>query len=217
MGDTCATIGLQFSAVVLAGGRSSRMGREKAWLEVDGQPLLARQIALARSLGPVEVLLSGRADADYTSFGCPVLTDRVADAGPLAGLAVALETARAPLLLVLAVDLPHMTTDALERMLVACEPERGVVPRLAGQLEPLAAVYPCSCAALAYDQLHHGRRAVRDFAARCEQAARVRYLDLPPEWQRYFMNWNSPADLAATPPSSEVAPGQGAGTRSGLP
>ena len=77
---------MNFSAVILAGGQSRRMGRDKAWLPLDGQPLLARQIELVRELAPEELFISGRSDTDYTRLGCPVLTDEFTDAGPLAGL-----------------------------------------------------------------------------------------------------------------------------------
>ncbi len=193
-----------YSAVILAGGRSTRMGRDKAFLEFRGQPLLARQIALARSLKPVEVVVSGRADADYSGFGCPVLRDPVSDAGPLAGIAAALEAARAPLVLVLAVDLPCLTREVVATVLAAGEPARGAVPRVAGRLEPLVAVYPRSAAALAGAQLAQRRFAAGEFARRCEQAGLVRWLDLPPEWAGAFANWNSPADLSpgSAPPRS---------------
>lgn len=54
---------MNFSAVILAGGKSSRMGRDNAWLQVDGQPLLARQIRLARELGAAEALLRSGCNA----------------------------------------------------------------------------------------------------------------------------------------------------------
>lgn len=186
-----------FSALILAGGRSTRLGRDKARLELHGRPLLARQIALARSLAPVEVLVSGRTDTDYSDFGCPVLHDRVPDAGPLAGIATALEAARAPLVLVLAVDLPRLTPAVLERILAAAGENRGVVPRVAGRLEPLAALYPRSAAALAGAQLARQRLAVGDFARVCAAADLVRFLDLPAECAGAFANWNTPEDLAA--------------------
>jgi molybdopterin-guanine dinucleotide biosynthesis protein A len=56
---------MNFSAVILAGGRSSRMGRDKAWPKIDSQTLLARQITLVRELGAVEIFIFGRAEADY--------------------------------------------------------------------------------------------------------------------------------------------------------
>jgi molybdenum cofactor guanylyltransferase len=133
---------MNFSAVILAGGRSSRMGRDKAWLETGGQTLLARQIGLARKLGAAEVFISGRAKVDYSAFGCRVLEDKFADAGPLAGIERALDAMQSPLLLVLAVDLPQMNEDLLRRLSAGAANAFGAIPKLAGHIEPLAAFYP---------------------------------------------------------------------------
>src|SRR5579862_376258 len=98
---------MNLSAVILAGGQSSRMGRDKARLEIGGWPLLARQIQLLRKVGVEEIFVSGRPDQDYAEFGCPVLSDRFAEAGPLAGIERALAEASLPWLLVVAVDMPN--------------------------------------------------------------------------------------------------------------
>jgi molybdopterin-guanine dinucleotide biosynthesis protein A len=108
---------MNFSAVILAGGRSRRMGRDKAWLEVDGQPLLARALAVLREAGPREVFISSRADRGDAALGCPVLLDREPDLGPLGGIERALQAAASPLVLVLAVDLPYMTGGFLRKLL----------------------------------------------------------------------------------------------------
>jgi len=186
---------MNFSAVILAGGRSSRMGRDKAWLSFRGQSLLARQIELARELEPAEVFISGRTDTDYSSFGCPVLSDRYPDAGPLAGIAVALAAASATLVLVLAVDMPSLTTGVLRNLLQACTAEVGVVPRVKQRLEPLAAVYPKVAEPVAVDLLQRGLRSVRTFAERCQQLGHLTFHDLDAAEQCNFANWNSPADL----------------------
>lgn len=135
-------MGITFNAVILAGGNSTRMGRDKAMLEVDGQPLLARQIQRARDAGAQEIFISGRAEADYRAFGCTVLKDRIHNVGPLAGIEAALAATNAPLLLVLAVDMPRMTVDLLRRLASNCSANLGVVPRVNGAIEPLAAFYP---------------------------------------------------------------------------
>jgi len=57
------------------------MGRDNAWLEIDGQTLLVRQIALAQAAGATELFISGRADADYSHLDCRVLQDRFPNAG----------------------------------------------------------------------------------------------------------------------------------------
>src|SRR5215471_18172273 len=100
---------MNLSAVILAGGESSRMGRDKAWVELDGQPLLEHALMTVRSSGISEIFISGRAGTDYSRLRCPVLLDRESGSGPLAGIERALETTQAALTLVLAVDLPRMT------------------------------------------------------------------------------------------------------------
>ena len=92
---------MRCSALILAGGKSRRMGRDKARLELAGRPLLARQIELARELRADKIFISGRAGADYAAFGCEVLFDFYPEAGPLAGVERGLATATAPFLLVL--------------------------------------------------------------------------------------------------------------------
>ena len=184
---------MKFSAVILAGGRSLRMGCDKALLEIDGQTLLARQVRLARSAGASEVFISGRADADYSAFGRVVLKDRFRDAGPLAGIERALDTTLSPSLLVLAVDMPRLHVELLQQLLAGCSEGSGAIPRLSGYLEPLTALYPKSAHALAVSQLEIGCFAVKDFAARCVRSGLARFIDLEAAEARYFANWNSPA------------------------
>jgi len=144
---------MNFSAVILAGGASTRMGRDKAWIEVGGRLLIARQVELVREVGAREVFISGRVDADYTSFSCPVLKDRFPEAGPLAGIEAALAAAASPLVLVLAVDMPHMNADLLQQLVGQCTETTGAIPRLADAIEPLAAVYPKSALPLVTELL----------------------------------------------------------------
>jgi molybdopterin-guanine dinucleotide biosynthesis protein A len=186
---------MNFSAVILAGGKSSRMGRDKAWLDVDGQPLLARQIQLARESGAAEVFISGRADTDYAAFGCRVLWDKFAGAGPLAGIERALDAANLPLLLVLAVDLPEMNLEFLRGLGAGCAENIGAIPRVNENLEPLAAFYPKTSHLLAVALLDGGHNAVTTFAENCVQSGLARFVELSAAGARHFANWNSPADL----------------------
>lgn len=187
---------MNFSAVILAGGKSSRMGRDKAWLEVGGQTLLARQIGLAREIGVTEVSISGRADADYSSFGCRVLEDKFSDAGPLAGIERALDAVKATLLLVLAVDLPQMNAESLLRLAAGCSETCGAIPRLANRIESLAAFYPKPAHALAATRLARGAFAVKDFADHCVQSGLARFVEFDAREAPQFANWNSPADFS---------------------
>lgn len=187
--------GLIFSALILAAGASRRMGRDKAWLPVEGQSLLQRQVALVRAVGGREIFISGRPDTDYSALGCPMLQDAFPDAGPLAGIERGLTAATTPLLLVLAVDLPRMDAATLEDLLSLCSCDAGVVPRISGETEPLVAIYPRKAHPLATEQLTTGHNAVRTFAQRCEAQGLVQFIDLPPDVAPAFTNWNRPDDF----------------------
>lgn len=186
-----------FSAVILAGGKSSRMGRDKSLLEVDGQPLLARMIQLARDMGADELFISGRADKDYSAFGAPVLRDNFQNAGPLAGIETALRKSSSPFLLVLAVDMPEMSADLLRQLATHCTEIAGAIPRVNGDIEPLAAFYPKNSAGIAAALLmaETGARSAKHFAERCDAAGVATFIDFPASNAELFASWNSPADL----------------------
>jgi molybdopterin-guanine dinucleotide biosynthesis protein A len=185
---------MNFAAVILAGGKSSRMGRDKAFVEMGGQTLLARQIQLAREVGAADIFISGRVGVDYSKFGARVLLDEVADAGPLAGIARALAETSAPLLLVLAVDLPEMSVEFLRRLAAHCTETVGAIPRVAGQVEPLVAFYPSK---LKLELQQAGAAAsAKSFAARSVEISLARYADFSADDAKFFTNWNSPTDFS---------------------
>ena len=201
---------MKFSAVILAGGKSSRMGRDKAWLEVGGQSLLARQIQLVREVGACEVFVSGRAGVDYSEFGCRVLQDRFVDVGPLAGIKSALSETTDSLLLVLAVDMPRMNADFLRQSLLNCEEDFGVVPRVDGRIEPLAAFYPKISLSLISErisgskiegetdgslQIRRKSMSPSGFAEECVARNFAKFVDVTESEADFFSNWNSPQDV----------------------
>jgi len=105
---------MPITAVILAGGKSSRMGRDKAFLPFRGQPLIEHALQVVREAGAAEVLISGRPEQDFSHYDCPVLLDLESDCGPLGGIERGLAVAAHPLVLILAVDLPHMTPACVE-------------------------------------------------------------------------------------------------------
>jgi molybdopterin-guanine dinucleotide biosynthesis protein A len=184
------------------------MGRDKAWLNVDGVPLIQRSLATAREAGAREVFLSGRPGVDYAALGCPVLLDLKPSCGPLGGIEGGLLAATAPLLLVVAVDMAHLTAGFLQKLLAACDPHTGVVPQLHGAWEPLAAVYPKRAHAVAADFLAKSRHAVREFASACHRLGMVRRLEVAAEDAACLANWNCPTDITkpAATRSASVRP-----------
>jgi molybdopterin-guanine dinucleotide biosynthesis protein A len=187
---------MNFSAVILAGGKSKRMGQDKAWLTVSGKSLIARQIELVRELGAAEVFISGRAETDYHELNCPVLSDRFEDAGPLAGVERALAAISSPLLLVLAVDMPRMDPKQLRMLLAHCTANYGAIPRFRSGLEPLAAIYPRSALSLVMQLLESQNYSARGFAKRCVKLKLANFIDLSEKHSRNFENWNTPFDIS---------------------
>ena len=171
--------------------------RQGAFLEIGGQTLLARQIQLAHELGAAEIFISGRAETNYSEFNRRVLQDKFPDAGPLAGIERALDAAKLPLLLVLAVDLPEMNAELLRALAANCAENFGAIPRVKKNLEPLAAFYPKAAQPLAETMLHNQQYAVSIFAERCVQSNLARFVELSVSDAKYFTNWNSPADLTS--------------------
>jgi molybdopterin-guanine dinucleotide biosynthesis protein A len=184
---------MDFSAVLLAGGSSSRMGRDKALIEIEGEPLWRRQLETLGRLSPNELFLAGPGrDSAVES-----IADEVAGAGPLAGVAAALRRSSSPLVLVLALDLPMMTTAFLRSLLHLCSGERGVVPQRAERYEPLAAVYPKRSARLAAAALRSSDFSMQNFVRAALEHDLLLVRKISDDETSLFANLNTPADLAA--------------------
>ena len=184
-----------FSAVLLAAGRSTRMGCDKALLEFEGRPLWRRQWDLLAGAGAGERFLSVRAEQDWAPADVIKISDATPDTGPLAGIVAALERCSTPLLLVLAVDLPGMQAAYLRKLHERCGPARGVVPwRRGGRPEPLCAIYPREVLAEARELLKHGHNAVTGLAATAGSLGLIRTIAIEAEDEPLFVNWNSPGD-----------------------
>ena len=203
-----SSVRMNFSAVILAGGRSRRMGCDKAFLPFEGGLLIEHSVRVVRDAGAGEVLISGRAEQDFSMLASPLLPDRTPDSGPLGGIERGLEAANHELVLVLAVDLPHMTSGFLRQLLESGSgrsrnmddesPPRGSVPVVRGGLEPLAAFYPRAAKAVAHRMLIEKQLAARDFARACLLQGWISAVPVCTSDARCFVNWNTPSDVAGS-------------------
>ncbi len=128
------------SAFVLAGGQSSRMGSDKALLELAGQSLLARTQALARTM-TADVRIVGD-PKKFASYG-EVIEDVYRDRGPLAGIHAALNASSSTWNLILGVDLPFLTQAFLEFLIAEARASMAMVtvPYTGAHFHPLCAIY----------------------------------------------------------------------------
>jgi molybdenum cofactor guanylyltransferase len=190
----CPPLPCPATAVILAGGSSRRMGRDKGLLPVHGRPLIEH---VARQLIPrfAEVLVSSAAPDAYAFLGLPVVVDREHDQGPLMAIASVLEVARHDRLLVVPCDVPELPLDFLATLLdLADESVDAVVPINAeGVYEPLLAVYRRSFLAIANEALAAGERTLPRLYPHCRlrtpampESIVLRNLNTPEEYRRYI-------------------------------
>lgn len=186
---------LPIASFILAGGVSSRMKRDKALLEIGGAPLFVRTARLIESVVVAPSVIGD--PAKYKSFALPVIADDWPGAGPLGGIATALRVSDASWNLVVACDLPYLTSDWL-RFLVAravASAADAVLPLNAKGAEPLCAMYHKRSEPAIRAALESGIRKVTDAL----QNIRVETI-APAEWKAFdsegllFKNMNLPRD-----------------------
>ncbi len=126
------------TALILAGGDSRRMGRDKTRIEFDGQPLLQRVIGQMKVLFP-QVLVSVR--QARVGIDVPQICDEIPGAGPLAGLCAGLEHAETPWVFAVAADMPFLNPGLIGQLAQKRNSSQAVVPVVKGYPQPLTAFY----------------------------------------------------------------------------
>jgi molybdopterin-guanine dinucleotide biosynthesis protein A len=129
------------SAFVVAGGKSTRMGTDKAFVDYQGRALLARALDLARSVAPGVWIVGSK--EKFARFA-PVVEDVFRDCGPLGGIHAALRGSQTELNLMLAVDMPFVSQAFLEYLIIQGQDALDaavIVPRSDGRRQPLCAIY----------------------------------------------------------------------------
>lgn len=193
-----------FSVIINAGGRSTRMGTDKALLDLEGKPMIERILEQTAGLG--DPLIITNTPEAYAYLGVPLAADALPGKGALGGLYTALEAAAHPHAFVLACDMPFVNRDllaylaglapgcdaAVPRLTVAGAPETGP------EAEPFRAVYSKACLAPIRRALDAGRMRVISFFSevrlRWVESDEVRRFD--PDFVS-FMNCNTPEELEA--------------------
>jgi molybdopterin-guanine dinucleotide biosynthesis protein A len=187
-----------FSVAVIAGGKSSRMGTDKSFVQLAGRPLIAHVIERVLPLGQAETLLvTNKLDA-YAHLGLPMHSDVLPEKGSLGGIYTAIYHSQQPYTLCVACDMPFLNTDLL-RYLVDLRKDDAfdvIAPRVADYPEGLHALYSRACLDPIRRRLEADQLKVIGFHA----DVRVRYVD-EAEWKpfdpqgRSFRNINTPDEL----------------------
>lgn len=162
------------TAIIMAGGESTRLGQDKSMLDVAGQPMIKH---IYDQLRPHfnQILISANDISKYSFVGAEVVADRIAGQGPLMGIASVMEASANEMNFVIACDIPQVDTFLMRRMLRECRDCDGAVPRLGGYCyEPLFAVYRKSMLAAMNKLLASGKRKIDEVYKHC----RISYIDI---------------------------------------
>jgi molybdopterin-guanine dinucleotide biosynthesis protein A len=196
-----------FAAALLVGGRSSRMGRDKALLEWKGRSLWREQARKLSELSPARLLLSCREEQglDAGSEHAETILDPPGNPGPLGAIARCLEVAGMPLL-VLAVDMPDMTAVFLRGLLSEWGgQESGLVGRSKYGFEPLAAIYPQRALLLLRDQIAIQNYRMQSALNILVEEGIMRVREVSQAELPLFRNANTPEEYAAWKTSAPQA------------
>lgn len=174
-------------ALILAGGASSRMGQDKALLDIAGQSLLQRMLELVAAAGLQATVVGREATADDNWLG---IADEHPGQGPLAGLATGLRVVQQDACL-LAVDLPLLRLEDLHWLLQQAQGEHGMMPHNGSGLEPCCAIYKAACLPLIDAVLVSGKRSLHALCAAGDFSQPL----IPPNRQDSFINCNTPDDV----------------------
>jgi molybdopterin-guanine dinucleotide biosynthesis protein A len=162
------------SVVVLAGGHSRRLGRDKSLLELDGVPLLVRTVQRLGALSDdLVVVTNDVARYESLSLAARLVRDEEPGMGSLMGIYSGLQAARHAYTLVVACDMPFLSLPLLRYMISLAPGDDVVIPRLGSLLEPLHAIYGKSCIPFMKELLDRGERKIVAFFHR----VRVRYVE----------------------------------------
>jgi len=161
------------AGIVLAGGLSSRMGRNKAFLKLNSLTVIEQTL---ERLGKVaqEIIIATNNPEEYSFLGLRVVRDALPHQGPLGGILAGLKASAHPINLVVACDMPFLKPELLEFMLGFTDKFDVVVPKSKRGIEPLHAVYSTMCSDPIAESLRSGDWQVVSFFPK----VRVKYLQV---------------------------------------
>jgi len=178
------------TGIILAGGKSSRMGTDKGLLKFNDKSFIEYSIAAIKPLVSQIIIVSN--NADYDQFNLKRVEDIIKDAGPLAGLYSGLKVSKTECNLVLSSDIPLIRTEILNQLINECENNFDVIQIMSkNKSMPLIALYRKSCEKVFHHLLQNNERRLQVAVNQCK----VKNIVLNPSLELFVTNINTPEDL----------------------
>ena len=185
------------TGVILGGGQSRRMGRDKRRLNWEGEPFLDLVCRLMSALFDEILVVTAQEDYDCSHLPVRLVTDKIPQKGSLGGLYTGLLEAQNPLTFVVACDMPFLLKESIVRLCL--EPANDiVVVKLSTGMQPLHARYSKRCAPIVEQMIQEGDLKIQNLVSRSGLTVKIfeesLFDDIDP-YRQSFMNINTPADL----------------------
>jgi molybdopterin-guanine dinucleotide biosynthesis protein A len=190
---------INVTGILLAGGKSRRMGEDKRYLVVGEQTLLERGLGVLRSIFQ-EVLVVIAQDSPPLDVTATVVRDLVPDCGSLGGLYTGLTRATTPYIFIVACDMPFLDPAVISQFISHTVTEDIVMAKLATRLHPMHALYGKRCLPVVEQMISARQLRIQDMVSHA--SLRIRYITeadlftIDPSG-RSFQNVNTPDDLEA--------------------
>jgi molybdenum cofactor guanylyltransferase len=186
-----AIVTSDITGFILAGGKSRRLGTDKALLTFQGKPLLKHMIGLIEPLCD-KVVISGQ-NSDYTSFGVEMVPDLYSDSGPIAGIFSALKYSSSDWNLLVGVDVPFVNKELLLLLISNIRKYDCIIPMHTSGVEPLIGFYHRRISPVVEELIKAGDYRLTNLLSKLN----TRYVDcndLIKKYPRLFMNINRMED-----------------------
>ncbi|MGQ9645264.1 MAG: molybdenum cofactor guanylyltransferase [Thermodesulfobacteriota bacterium] len=185
----------EISGIILSGGKSSRMGKNKAFIEIDGAPIIQRIYDLFKTLFPEILIITNEAEL-FQTIEAKIYTDLVPDQGVLGGLYTGIFYANNPHAFCVACDMPFLKGPLIRYLIEKIDDYEVVVPKTRDGLQPLHAIYSKSCLGPIKKIMDQGKLKITDIypMVKVNIVKEDEFLHLDPT-RESFLNVNTPEEL----------------------
>ena len=185
----------RMTGVILSGGKSLRMGQDKAFIEIAGLPMIERILRILKTVFEETLIVANQADS-YRQLGTSIYSDAIPRLGALGGLYTGLLFSSFETSFCVACDMPFLNPSLISFLSDRIGGHDAVVPRTADGLQPLHAVYSKSCLGAIRQVIKEGKNKIIDFYPRVDvKVIPERDFSFLAGWKESFVNINTPEDL----------------------
>ncbi|MBW6483097.1 MAG: molybdenum cofactor guanylyltransferase [Vicingaceae bacterium] len=182
----------KITVILLAGGKSSRMGADKGLLLINEKPMIQHIIDAVRVISNNIIIVSNQ--MEYTQFGFPVFEDRIKESGPLAGIYTGLVHSKTHQNIVLSCDVPYVSAALITFLMEQSSNFDVTIPQKKDRLHPLIGVYTQACLPVFKNELKHQQLKVK----LAIEKMKLNIVDAALFADFNFMNINTPIDIKNT-------------------